>query len=252
MKKTALTLLTLTAVMATALTFGGCTQNPSKEPSKPNPLQTAQNQTTAPITTAPITTAPITTAPVTTAPATSATTAKPTETTAPTTTPKQTTAEDKTNKPADKATAAAVQPTNKVTFDSNPKPLVENQGKAKEIRDLAAAQEGAKFKLCSASREEGFDNPGLIYYVLNNCGIPCPRLIKGIAEMGSKISYDKLQPGDVVLFQYENDNKPHYGGIYLGEGKMAAAYDENKPVLIVDITTNYYKTNFMWGICVAR
>lgn len=88
--------------------------------------------------------------------------------------------------------------------------------------------------------------------MLNNCGIPCPRLIKGIAEMGSKISYDKLQPGDVVLFQYENDNKPHYGGIYLGEGKMAAAYDENKPVLIVDITTNYYKTNFMWGICVAR
>lgn len=139
-----------------------------------------------------------------------------------------------------------------VQFSASPVALTGEAGKGDAIARLARAQTGVMFKLCAASPEEGFDNSGLMYYVLNANGISCPRMTDAISQMGSKIKYDELKVGDLVFFQYEEDGTAHYGGVYLGEGKMAISMSDDIPVKIVDITAKYYRDNFMWGICVAR
>ncbi|MCM1055428.1 MAG: NlpC/P60 family protein [Bacteroides sp.] len=123
----------------------------------------------------------------------------------------------------------------------------ENEGR-NGIVQLAAAQEGKPFYFGGTDPESGFDNSGLIYYVLNRNGIVCPRLTFEIAEMGTKIGYDELQAGDVVFFEYEGSGKADFGGIYIGGGMMIVSTDEDRPVSKVDITTDYYRRTFQYGI----
>lgn len=120
------------------------------------------------------------------------------------------------------------------------------------IAQLALAQEGKLFFYGGASPETGFDNSGLIYYVLNQNGISCPRLTNQIAEMDGKITYEELQPGDIVFFEYEGSGKADFGGIYIGDGAMIVSTDEDRPVSKVDITTNYYQRTFQYGIKTGR
>lgn len=120
------------------------------------------------------------------------------------------------------------------------------------IAQLAAAQEGKPFYFGGADPENGFDNSGLIYYVLNQNGITCPRLTFEIAEMGTKIGFDELQAGDIVFFEYEGSGKADFGGIYIGDGMMIVSTDEDRPVSKVDITTNYYQRTFQYGIKIGR
>lgn len=120
------------------------------------------------------------------------------------------------------------------------------------VVQLAAAQEGKPFYFGGADPVNGFDNSGLIYYVLNQNGITCPRLTFEIAEMGTKIGYDELQAGDVVFFEYEGSGKADFGGIYIGGGMMIVSTDEDRPVSKVDITTNYYQRTFQYGIKIGR
>lgn len=120
------------------------------------------------------------------------------------------------------------------------------------VVQLAAAQEGKPFYFGGADPENGFDNSGLIYYVLNQNGITCPRLTFEIAEMGTKIGYDELQAGDIVFFEYEGSGKADFGGIYIGGGMMIVSTDEDRPVSKVDITTNYYQRTFQYGIKIGR
>lgn len=119
------------------------------------------------------------------------------------------------------------------------------------VAELAKAQEGKPFYFGGSDPEQGFDNSGLICYVLNQNGISCPRLTGDIAAMGDKIGYDEIKAGDVVFFEMNGSGKADFGGIYIGEGKMAIAMSEEYPVRIVDITTNYYRDTFQYGIKIS-
>lgn len=142
---------------------------------------------------------------------------------------------------------------NDVQFSSDPLPLTSETGKGEAIAKLAAAQEGVMYKYACAAPDKGFDNSGLMYYALTENGISCPRLTCDIAQLGSKIKYDQLQVGDLAFFEYDDDGSVIiYGGVYLGEGKMVVSMSEGIPVKVVDITTQYYRSNFAWGVCVER
>lgn len=142
---------------------------------------------------------------------------------------------------------------NDVQFSGDPTPLTSDTGKGEAIAELAAAQEGVMYKYACAAPDKGFDNSGLMYYALTENGISCPRLTCDIAQLGSKIKYDQLQVGDLAFFEYDDDGSVIvYGGVYLGDGKMVVSMSEGIPVKVVDITTQYYRSNFVWGVCVAR
>lgn len=122
---------------------------------------------------------------------------------------------------------------------------------ANGITETAISMIGKPFFFGGADPETGFDNSGLMHYVLRANGLDCPRLTGDIAEWGEKVSYEEIQPGYLVFFEYEGSGKADFGGIYIGGGKMVVSTDEDKPVSEVDITTDYYKRTFRFGIKTA-
>lgn len=123
---------------------------------------------------------------------------------------------------------------------------------AEAVARLAQAQVGVKFNMNHADPVNGFDNSGLVYYVLTQNGITCPRSIGEIAKIGAKVDYNGLQRGDIVVCQMNNSGKADFVGIYIGDGKAVFATSEERPVSAIDITTAWYRNAFLHGCAVAR
>jgi len=65
----------------------------------------------------------------------------------------------------------------------------------------------------------GFDCSGLVQFVYSNLGVSLPRTAADQQQVGSSVSRDQLQPGDLVFF----GNPAHHVGIYVGGGAMINA-----------------------------
>ena len=91
----------------------------------------------------------------------------------------------------------------------------------------------------------GFDCSGFVSYVLNNAGVSdAGRLTaNGWYNTASPISYNDLQPGDLIFFQgtYNTTGASHIG-IYVGDGMMAHAGD---PVQYSSINTSYWQSHLL-------
>lgn len=102
------------------------------------------------------------------------------------------------------------------------------------------------------SDPNGFDNSGFIYYVLRENGyLSCPRGVAAQASMGTQLEYDELKRGDLVYFYGEGTTTAGFGGIYCGDGIMIACLMPGTRVKEVDITLNYYRTNFCNGVSLS-
>lgn len=116
------------------------------------------------------------------------------------------------------------------------------------IAALASSLIGVPFAE-NGSSPSGFDNSGLIYYVLRENGyISCPRTTDAQSRMGGRIGRDSLKPGDLVFFGNDGSGSADFGGIFIGGGKMIACLMPGTNVCEVDITTDYYVSNFYGGI----
>ncbi|MHB8840639.1 MAG: C40 family peptidase [Candidatus Aquicultor sp.] len=74
----------------------------------------------------------------------------------------------------------------------------------------------------------GLDCSGLVKVVFKKFGVDLPHYARAQAGLGAPVSYDELQPGDVVFFGHPI----HHVGIYLGEGYFIHAPKRNDVVKI--------------------
>ena len=119
------------------------------------------------------------------------------------------------------------------------------------IAALASSLIGVPFEE-NGSSPDGFDNSGFIYYVLRENGfITCPRTTEEQSRMGARAERDSLEAGDLVFFGNEGSGEADFGGIYIGGGKMIACLMPGTNVREVDITTEYYVSNFYGGISLS-
>lgn len=122
---------------------------------------------------------------------------------------------------------------------------------AEEVVALAHTLLGVEFAE-GGDTPAGFDNSGFIYYVLRENGyITCPRGVSQQAEMGTRLEYDEIKPGDLAFFYNESGTGAGFGGIYVGGGKMIACLMPGTVVREVDITTEYYRNNFYQGVSLS-
>lgn len=129
----------------------------------------------------------------------------------------------------------------------------ESQTHDEEMADsiIATARSliGIDFIEGGSDPDVGFDNSGLIYYVLRENGyLTCPRGVLAQADMGTALGYDELRPGDLAFFYGEDMSGAGFGGIYCGDGIMIACLMPGTQVKEIDITTNYYKNHFYRGV----
>ena len=126
-------------------------------------------------------------------------------------------------------------------------------GTGKAIADTAMSAVGYDFLFGGDSPEDGgFDNSGLIYYAMTKNGVSCPRALGEIMNIGSEVSFEGLSAGDAVFFRADEEGSAFFGGVYVGDGKAVMSFSEDIPVKLVDITANYYRSNFVKGVRAAE
>ncbi|NMH99996.1 C40 family peptidase [Pseudonocardia acidicola] len=66
---------------------------------------------------------------------------------------------------------------------------------------------------------DGFDCSGLVQWAFKQAGVTLPRTADEQSNVGTPVSQDQLQPGDLVFFY----SPVEHVGIYVGNGKILAA-----------------------------
>jgi cell wall-associated NlpC family hydrolase len=105
-----------------------------------------------------------------------------------------------------------------------------------EAATRATALEHAMSKIGSpyrygATGPNAFDCSGLVSWAYKQAGKSLPRTSRAQSQVGTPVSRDNLQPGDLVFFY-----KPvSHVGIYIGDGKIVHASTRKSPVKISDI-----------------
>lgn len=124
-----------------------------------------------------------------------------------------------------------------------------------QIVATAEALVGIDYVSGMASPEQGFDNSGLIYYVLRENGfINCPRGTAAQKKMGTSIGLDEIREGDLLFFtdkDSETGETIEFGGIYIGNGKLIYSPYPGEKVKFADINSAYWQNSFSVAISVA-
>ena len=96
---------------------------------------------------------------------------------------------------------------------------------------------GVPYRWGGASPSTGFDCSGFIMYVYAQIGVSLPHFTGAQYQMGTPVSRDQLQPGDLVFF-----NGLGHAGIYVGGGSFIHAPHTGDVVKISPMTGWYAST----------
>ena len=89
----------------------------------------------------------------------------------------------------------------------------------------------------------GFDCSGFTSYVFANAGISLPRTADAQYEEGTPVSYNDLQPGDLVFFSTYTYGASHVG-IYMGNGRFIDA-STSRGVAIDSLDSGYWSSTYI-------
>ncbi|HBI04359.1 MAG TPA: cell wall hydrolase [Paenibacillaceae bacterium] len=93
----------------------------------------------------------------------------------------------------------------------------------KAIATDAAKYTGTPYVWGGAS-PSGFDCSGFVHYMFNSHGLDMPRTTsRDLYKMGTPISRDQLQPGDLVFFAVNEPGVISHVGIYVGNNQFISA-----------------------------
>ena len=123
-----------------------------------------------------------------------------------------------------------------------------------KIANYALAKQGSRY-YWGASGPTYFDCSGLVYWAHKQAGVRIGRTTAaGYAGSGKSVSYNNLQIGDVITFNYGR-GVAHIG-IYIGNGRMVHAYgkgsetvgqDPNQCVKVTSIAPGSYFHNYIYN-----
>ncbi|WP_017557768.1 C40 family peptidase [Nocardiopsis baichengensis] len=111
-------------------------------------------------------------------------------------------------------------------------------GNAQAAVNFIYAQIGDSYRM-GANGPDVWDCSSLVQAAWREAGVSIPRVTYDQVNVGTKVSWDQLQPGDLIFF-YEG---PSHVGMYVGGNKMVHASTSSKPVLEVQLNS-YYQSKF--------
>ncbi|WP_322907280.1 C40 family peptidase [Paenibacillus campi] len=91
----------------------------------------------------------------------------------------------------------------------------------------------------------GFDCSGFTSTIYSFHGIRLPRDASAQIKQGKAVSWNQLQPGDLMFFAHkQGKGSVHHVSMYIGDGNMIHSPKAGKTVEIISIHTPAYKTEF--------
>lgn len=116
---------------------------------------------------------------------------------------------------------------------------------AQAVLNLAYSKKGSPY-LWGATGPDKFDCSGFVQYVYSNSvGVSLPRVSSDQVNVGTEITRDQLQPGDLVFFTTDGSGGVSHVGIYVGNGCMIHSPHSGDVVKVTDITSDYYSSHFV-------
>ena len=116
----------------------------------------------------------------------------------------------------------------------------ESKVEAQEIVNFAEQFLGYDYVYGGTSPENGFDCSGYTYYVYNNNGVEIARDLVSQASIGSEVSEDEIEIGDLIIFQDNSMSGIGHSGIYIGNGEFIHAANPSRGVVTDSINNSYY------------
>ena len=97
-----------------------------------------------------------------------------------------------------------------------------------------------------ATGPNSFDCSGFTQYVYSHFGYTINRVADDQVNNGVAVSFDQLQPGDLLCFSntYASSDWITHVGIYIGDGKMVHAANSQRGVTVDTITSGYYYSHY--------
>ncbi|MCY0865509.1 MAG: peptidoglycan-binding protein [Sulfobacillus sp.] len=108
---------------------------------------------------------------------------------------------------------------------------------------LAMKYLGYSYRFGGNSPATGFDCSGFTQWVYGQVGISLPRTSYAQWNVGTHVSYDQLQPGDLVFFSTDGIFANHVG-IYLGNGEFISAATPSQGVIIQSLSAPYWSQTY--------
>lgn len=123
----------------------------------------------------------------------------------------------------------------------------------KKVVDAAKSYLGVRYKLGGNDRF-GMDCSGLVQRVFRDALVmKLPRTVEELWKLGKSISFEELEPGDLVFFSPGSENKryPTHVGIYIGNYKFIHA-SESSGVRIDSLVDPFWKGRFFGARRIIR
>ena len=114
--------------------------------------------------------------------------------------------------------------------------------KASAIISTGKQYIGVKY-LYGGTTPSGFDCSGFVQYVFAKHGVNLPRVSRDQYKLGTSVSFNNLQPGDLVFFSLAKNGVVDHEGIYVGNGQFINAAS-SKGVTIYTLGT-YWKSAYV-------
>lgn len=134
----------------------------------------------------------------------------------------------------------AVRDTEPVQAAEAPKQQV-SRSSSSTLADNALSLAGVPYVFGGNTRN-GFDCSGYTQYVFEGSGISLPRTSQAQFKVGSSVTKDELQTGDLVFFSTYAKGASHVG-IYIGGGKFVHA--SNSGVRTTSLSDGYYESRYL-------
>jgi cell wall-associated NlpC family hydrolase len=114
--------------------------------------------------------------------------------------------------------------------NATPVPVVTGSGKGVAALQAAMKQIGKPY-VWGAAGPSSFDCSGLVLWAYKQIGVSLPHSSSIQSTMGTPVSRDQLQPGDLVFFY----SPVSHVGIYAGNGKVLNASTSGQPVQLSNL-----------------
>ena len=116
--------------------------------------------------------------------------------------------------------------------------------RGQQIADSALSYVGCAY-VYGGTTPEGFDCSGFVQYVYQQNGIDINRTASAQLADGYEVTYEDMQPGDVIFFG--TDGTVTHVGIYIGDGQFVHAQNSNTGVVVTNLAESYYANRFLYA-----